>query len=245
MPRPKILALTAFHNEMRYLPGWYDNVSGRVDGVVALDDGSTDGSAEYAASRPETVRLLRIAPEDKSGWDEPGNRRILVTAGQEAGADWFLTTDADERTEDRFWDELDGLLEWAAREDVVAWSFLLRELWDTPTSYRADGVWGRKRKAAWFRNLGEAHQFDEAQWHGEWVPMQVWETPRCQVIPYELYHLKMIEAADRAARRARYEALDPGGDFQPIGYGYLTDESGLRLEPIAGSYRGVPAPAQA
>lgn len=240
MTRPTILALTAFHNELRWLPGLYENLSGRVDGVVALDDGSSDGSGTYASSRPETAALLRTLPENKTRWDEPGNRRLLVTAGQELGADWFLAIDADERTDDCFWEDLDELVAWSERERVVAWSFRLRELWNSAVHYRADGIWGCKTKAAWFRNLGPAHKFDDAEWHGEWVPMQVWQTPVCRVIPYDLYHLKMIDASDRAARRARYESLDPGNRFQSIGYGYLTEESGLRLEPIGRSYRGMP-----
>lgn len=239
-----IVALVSFFNEERYLPGWFENLRGRVDAVVALDDGSTDGSAAIAASQPETVRLLRVAPEAKRGWDEPTNRRLLVRAGQEVGADWFLTIDADERVEDRFFDDLDAVTAWADREDVVACSFRLRELWDSPLTYRVDGVWGDKTKAAFFRNLGEDHHFDDAAWHGEWVPMQVWQTPRCRTIPYDLYHLKMIDPPDRLARRRRYEELDPHGDFQPVGYRYLTDERGLRLERVSEKhrYRGMPRP---
>src|SRR4051812_26875775 len=40
----RMLALLAVRDEMAYLPGWLDNVAGQVDGVVALDDGSADGS---------------------------------------------------------------------------------------------------------------------------------------------------------------------------------------------------------
>ncbi len=42
----------------------------------------------------------------------------------------------------------------------------------------------------------------------------------------------MISAADRAARTARYKELDPEALYQSIGYDYLTDETGLLLEPI-------------
>ena len=53
-----------------------------------------------------------------------------------------------------------------------------------------------------------------------------------------IYHLRMLEAADRAARRARYERLDPGATWQPdVGYAYLTDETGVRLRRV-GARRG-------
>ena len=51
--RPRVLALTAFRDEMRFLPGFFDSVGSHVDGILALDDGSTDGSGYYAAGRAE------------------------------------------------------------------------------------------------------------------------------------------------------------------------------------------------
>jgi hypothetical protein len=42
----------------------------------------------------------------------------------------------------------------------------------------------------------------------------------------------MLTAADREARRARYEQLDPDGRWQAVGYAYLTDEAGLRLRRV-------------
>jgi len=47
-----------------------------------------------------------------------------------------------------------------------------------------------------------------------------------------IYHLRMIRSEDRAARRQRYEELDPGNTWQEIGYAYLTDTSGIRLERL-------------
>lgn len=240
--RGRVSALMAFYNEMRYLPGWFENVRGRVDAVVLLDDGSTDGGGDYASAQAEATVLLRNDPRAKTGWDEPGNRRKLITAGQELGADWFLTIDADERVEDAFWDDLDALLRWAGESGTDAFKFRLREMWDSTTAYRADGIWGRKTKLAFFRNAGAAHDYDDSAWHGEWVPMHYMREGRCREVPYDLFHLKMIHEADRIARRDRYKALDPGNKYQPIGYDYLTDDRGILITPLASgqSYRGMP-----
>ena len=48
-----------------------------------------------------------------------------------------------------------------------------------------------------------------------------------------LYHLRMLREEDRQLRRLRYEALDPDRENQAMGYGYLTDPTGLRLERLA------------
>ncbi len=39
----RLLALLACHDEMRFLPGYFANISSQVDGVIALDDGSRTG----------------------------------------------------------------------------------------------------------------------------------------------------------------------------------------------------------
>lgn len=241
-PRPRIIALVACFNDLRYLQGWFENIRGRVDGIVALDDGSTDSSADFIAAQPETTLLLRNPAAMKTEWDETSNRRQLVTAGQALGADWFLTIDCDERVEDHFWNELNTILAWADREAISVCSFRLRELWDSPKHFRVDGIWGRKTKGAFFRNLGTDHQFDLSKWHGEWFPMQYLGSTAHRVIPYDLYHLKMIEPQDRIARRQLYKSLDPDNSFQAIGYDYLIDDHGLKLEalPQGHNYRGFP-----
>jgi hypothetical protein len=243
-PAHRVVALLPVYNEAKYLAGWLQNVGDHVSATVALDDGSTDASASLLAADGRFTRVITVRPENKVAWDEPRNREVLTRAGQELGADWFVAFDADERVELRFWRDLPRLLAWADVEDVVAFSFHLREVWDQPDTYRSDGVWGRKRKAAFFRNLAAAHQFDPAQWHGEWVPMQAWETPATRVIDYDLYHLKMLHTSDRAARQQRYQILDPNCDYQALGYSYLTDETDLeltKLDPLR-DYRRATTP---
>ena len=49
---------------------------------------------------------------------------------------------------------------------------------------------------------------------------------------WRIYHLRSLRPEDRAARRDRYKALDPGAVWQPgIGYDYLADESGFAPAP--------------
>ena len=47
-----------------------------------------------------------------------------------------------------------------------------------------------------------------------------------------IYHLRMIDPADRRARAARYERIDPDHVWQPIGYDYLLDDAGLELTAV-------------
>lgn len=226
-PRVRLLALLAVRNGIDFLPGFVTNVGPHVEGILALDDGSIDGSDDFLADRPEVLELLRVRP-DRPEWDEMGNHRRLVAAALRHDADWAFCVDVDERVERQFRSRAERVIRRGRLIGCTAFAVRLRELWDTPDYYRADGIWGRKAPARLFR-LRVDHCFDSAPVHGIKAPLQA--------RPFRLgdllvYHLGMLSPADRKARQRRYEELDPVHAWQPIGYEYLTDERGLRLRPV-------------
>ena len=78
--RVRLLALLAVRNDANLLPGYVANVGPQADGIVALDDGSTDGSAEFLESRPEVLQVFGFHQTERSGtksattalWSQPG-----------------------------------------------------------------------------------------------------------------------------------------------------------------------------
>jgi hypothetical protein len=229
--RVRLLALLAARDEMRFLPGLIENLGPQVDGIVALDDGSTDGTGAFLASRPEVVELLHVPP-DRPTWDEPGNHRRLVEAALRHGADWLLVVDADERLERRFRERAERIIERGRRAGRTAYAVHVRELW-APDRYRVDGIWGAKLQATLFQARPD-HDFDSRPLHGLKAPLQARPANgRFPVANLNVYHLRMIRPEDRLARRRRYELADPEARWQPnLGYAYLTDEAGLRLKKI-------------
>ena len=228
---PRILALLAFRNEMRYLPDYFENVAPHVDGIVALDDGSVDGSAEFVARQPSVVQLLRNPPRTPHDWNEPRNQRGLIEAALLHQPAWLLAIDADERLEREFRRRALKEIERADREGHRAYSVRFLELWDQPDTYRRDGVWGRKRVARLFRARHD-HLFNECAMHGPWASVdsrEEGEFPKADLI---VYHLRMIDAEDRRARQERYMTLDPAARWQAIGYSYLTEIDGLRCRRL-------------
>lgn len=228
-----IVALLQARDEERFLSGWLDNIAPYVDSIVAIDDGSTDATADILAAHPKVVELIR-RPAGQP-WRERDNHIDLIKAGRRHGANWFLCIDADERIELRFGENLPAILDQADTRGVDAFTLRLREMWNDDRHYRVDGAWGTKARYRLFRNNPAHAKFDPRQLHRNWMPLEI-VSNLAKVgarLPHSIYHLRMIEHADRVARYERYKALDPQGRFQSEGYDYLIDEAGLELEAIA------------
>lgn len=227
----RLIALLAVRDGMRYLPGFVRNVAPHVDGIIALDDGSSDGSPELLAQHEAVIELLR-RPRDRPTWDEVGNHRLLIAAALRHAAEWVLCVDADERLERTFRARAERVM---ARGRLLGYSALavrLRELWDHPHQYRTDGIWGRKMVARLFR-ARQDHEYDPAPLHGVKAPLQARRRGRFPAADLTIYHLGMLRPEDREARRRRYEEADPERRWQRIGYEYLTDPRGLTLRRVA------------
>jgi hypothetical protein len=212
---PICIAVFSYRYDAPLVHGLIENIRPMVHGWVSWDD--------------------RQAKSAFTGDNE--RRKTLIQAAYDAGAQWVLAIDPDERLEQAG----AALIPWMTRAPMVrAWSFRLREMY-APDAYRVDGVWGRKRQTRLFRLLDSQFPisrkgtFETAELHQPWVPSDRW-TGRSGL---NLYHLKMITPERRQARAALYNALDPKRQYQKIGYDYLADDSGAVLEtiPVRRSYR--------
>ena len=234
----RVLALVAFRDEARFVPGLLENLATQVDGVVALDDGSTDGSAELLRDHPLVLELLEVPPGAQEELEDGRNHRALTEAAWKHGADWLLGVDADERLECDFRMRAEHEIARAEAEEQPAVWVWFRELWDAPDQFRVDGVWGQKRKACLFRS-DPGHRFDDRRVHANWAS---WPPPKGDYPQGDLniYHLRMIRPEDRQRRVLRYRRIDPDNTIQPQGYDYLLDERGLDLRPLEPGREYVP-----
>lgn len=215
---------------MRYLPGLFENLAPHVDGVVALDDQSVDDSADFVASQPSVLELLTVPPGSQGELEDGRNHRALTEAAWEHDPDWLLGIDADERLEMRFRERAETEIGRAEARGRSALWVRFCELWDGPTRFRSDGIWGQKRKACLFA-ASRGHRFHDMRVHAHWAsvpePRRGWPQADLRV-----YHLRMLDPADRLRRVERYARIDPRHECQPIGYDYMLDEEGLALETI-------------
>ena len=126
--RPMLVCLLPARNAEEDLPGWLNSVQDLADAVVALDDGSTDGTAQILTGSPLVVKFLQNPQrEGYEGWDDAANRQRLLDAAVELNPQWVLWLDADERI-----DAEDGraLREFLEREAVPGRAYGMRRVPD-------------------------------------------------------------------------------------------------------------------
>lgn len=230
--KPSIILLVQFHNEIEGLPGFFTNVLPHVDGIIGLNDGSSDGSADYFSAQPKVLTVIHRPIRSPHQWDEPANRQALITASHAYQPEWLLALDVDERLDKHFRHDANRAIQLASllRRPVI--SLRLFELWDSQSTYRVDGIWGKKRRNRLFR-WTQDHQVSGVALHGPWTSTA--HHARTKILRTDLciYHLGMISEEIRVKRVEKYRRLDPANRYQSIGYEYLNDKKNLRLAQIA------------
>ena len=226
----KVFSLIAVRNEERYLPGFLHHMRDAVDGIIALDDCSTDRTREILSSEPRVVSILT---EDRSGpphANETRNRHRLLVEAARLGAQWVIGADADERFEARFLGRLRAEAEEGERTGKLIRCVRIVDLWNSPQHFRIDGRCGPRWTPRMFKlppRLSERPPI----LHRAWYPGELEPAPKALANAY-LFHLRMINRSDRQARFEKFRLVDPQNTHQAIGYGHLIDETNLTLRPV-------------
>lgn len=228
---PSIILIVQFHNEIERMPGFFTNVLPHVDGIIGLNDGSSDGSSEYFSAQPKVLTVIHRPIRNPHKWDEPSNRRALIQASHQFRPDWLLALDMDERIENNFSRKIHRCIRIADLIGTPKISFDLLELWDSEDTYRIDGIWGKKRRTRLFRWTPE-HQIAEVAFHGPWTSVFHHYKRKSYQSGLRIYHLGTLTEALRTKRIEKYKRLDPHNQYQSIGYDYLNNKKGLRIKQI-------------
>ena len=174
-------------------------------------------------------RIIEVQTPQSGGWPHEGQlnarKRALLA---EAGAEWVLFVDPDERIEDRAADLIPPILASASKRTLFMFPF--REMW-TPTQWRCDGQWGTKSARKRLFHLHPGQAFRDKPIHCAPFPLD--SKAFRQLLPTYMYHLKMIEPANRVQRARAYVNADPTGRYLQNGdWSHLADETGLALADL-------------
>ena len=188
-------------------PGLLENLEEQVDGLVALDDGSVDGSAELVREDPLTVKD-DFATSGSAGRVDGNSAQTGCLESRPTSA-WSAVF---ENGRSRRSDARNGA--GMTRSGYTCGSC------GTPPIAGALTIWGGKGKPVLFRS-DPAHRFDERRVYAVWpsYPPRLADWPRSDLI---LYHMRMIDPADRAERVEKFRRIDPECVWQPSGCDYLS-----------------------
>jgi hypothetical protein len=226
----KIFCLIAVRDEERDLPGFLAHIRDHVDGILALDDCSTDATAAILKNEPRVISVLREEHRGAPHANETKNRHRLVVEAARLNGGWVLCADADERFEHAFLRRLPEECESGERTGRHIRCVRIVNLWNSALLYRTDGLCGPRWAPRMFR-VPEKFSPRHAAMHRPWFPPELDATPRAHMNAY-LYHLKMIDRADREARFEKFRSVDPNNEHQAVGYRHMIDETGLTLKPV-------------
>lgn len=226
----KVFCLIAVRNEERYLPGFLHHMRDAVDGIIALDDCSTDRTRAILRDEPRVVSILT---EDRAGpphANETSNRHRLLVEAKRLGAQWVLCADADERFEARFLARLRAEAEAGERSGKPVRCVRIVNLWNSPRHFRVDGRNRPRWTPRMFKLPAELPERPPVL-HRPWFPVELDAAPKAYANAY-LFHLRMIDRSERQARFEKFRIIDPQNRHQPVGYQHLVDETNLAVRPV-------------
>lgn len=207
-----IVALLPVRNGLEDLPGWLSVAADWCDAVVALDDGSTDGTAAVLEEHDLVQILLRRPPRPTAaGWDDGANRDLLLQAAAALRPAWIVQVDVDERIPPADAALLRAFLRSPDALPGVAYGLRHVRMWGPDRcDPRSETVY---RVFAW----EPGHRMPPGRLHVEPVPTQILGRVPTSI---RLQHLGTADEHRIAARTAKYREADPEGRW-PMSFGGL------------------------
>ena len=198
------------------------SLSGFVDAIVILDDGSTDGTPDICRSFAKVAHFVRW---EKSFFHEGIDRNVVLALAKDTEPDWIVMMDIDEVFEARIAERVGPMM---GLGDVAVWGFRMLHFWRGKTHFRIDSQWGQETRhhihPRLFRNQPGAH-FPPQQIHGAHI---LGIEGRAALSDVVIRHYGYSYPEQVLAKHRLYSQVDPGGDYR-----HLVEEAGLTLVEYA------------
>jgi len=135
-------------NEERWIRRALDSVASLVEGIVVLDDGSTDSTPELCRSHAKVVRYEYRA---ESKLDEVRDKNRLLGLTMELDPDWIIALDGDEALESRATQVISHEIDRIDRMSPVLTHFLVNviTMWKDDRHYVPGECWMKRIFTTW------------------------------------------------------------------------------------------------
>lgn len=215
-----VIALLPVRNSAHHLDRYFSCVSKFVDGVLALDDGSTDDTVARLRASPLVLKLLQNPVRDTyAGWNDAQNRQRLLEEAETFRPKWILQLDADEEITGSDARLLTQLLRKPGPSHMAYGFQVFRMLDPEGLTYDKANLWVNRL----FRYSPGMHLSTE-RLHLDPVPKCIHGRRRHKT-NIRIRHFSSVSASDRTARFEKYRQADPNNEFQSS-YQNLLDAPG-------------------
>lgn len=214
----KKIILCQSYNESDLIVGFLDNMAQYFDGIILLDDGSSDDT--YTKAMHD--KLIFKCQKKHTEFNDLQNRNTLLDIASFFNSEWFCFMDIDERIDPRYVD----FFEHIDKVDVDNIGFIFIHLWDSTETYNTKmkdciykGLFNRWRM---FRNTGRANLVTlTKKLHFPAVPL----TDSKIVVPVLIHHYGNLTKKRRQDKFDFYKVEDTFKDLSS--YDDLLETIGL------------------
>ena len=217
----KIILCQAF-NESEFTTGFLKDMAKYFDGIIMLDDGSTDNTWQLA----QHEKLLLKVKKTRNGFNDLENRNILLNIASFIKSDWFCFMDIDERFDERFVDF--ASIENNENKSVVAFKAVY--MWNNRNTYYGGLPSSNKgilKVFRMFRPIGSM-QINTLK-----TKLHFAQSPYFKNISFEKILVKdygIVLKENRIKKYKRYKKEDNNKDL--ASYEYLLDDNELKQMEI-------------
>jgi len=199
-----IACLLPARNAEAEIGDWLESATGFADAIVALDDGSTDRTAELLRAARDVAMVLSNPERPGYGeWDDGANRRRLLAAAGELEPDWIVFLDSDERIDA---EDGEALREFLTGDAIAPCAYGLT-MFDEVTPGEVELPPRTVYRAfAWREGL----ELPDQRFHFNPVPVSI---PDEAYVPTTIRARHLVSPERRAFRSAKYREADPAGEW--------------------------------
>jgi glycosyltransferase involved in cell wall biosynthesis len=234
----RIIGLVTMRNEENALVSFLRALSQITDGIVVLDDCSSDNSAGLCNQYAQEMNILEVIQKKKWYRDEPSDRNLVLSRGRYYGGTHFICLDSDEVFSSNLVTDLKfkNVLNHLEKGDSLYLHWI--QLWRSIANYRVDeGIWKENYKPFAFVDDGQCFYSSDFI-HTSRVPSNLSgrklkiEGPQHCVLHFQFSNWQRVVAKQcwyRYLEKVRYPNRDPALISAP--YNASLSETGLLLEP--------------
>lgn len=218
----RLLALLPVYNREDLLAKCLEALRPAVDGIIALDDGSTDETPHILRREQSVIEIHTKPPKNLSEWNDASNRRLLYEAAYAYEPEWLLCVDSDEILESTFRVYKEQLMNQSAR--IQGYAFPLVAIYEN----RITGPLIVDRMYRFRPN----YRFDPRRLHCRIMPLDI-RDEMIRTVNIRFFH-HSASPDQKESRYNKYLIADPHREFQASYENLLRTNPARPILPVGG-----------